>query len=188
MKNLRTFLKGKAMTKTPEELTKAWKAGKLVQGWYFCKLKNGLIHHFEFNGNDFTDLTCHIPPVAKILAPCNYDEYMAMQAELDEFKRSVTSYIGKPIDYDIACETVNKLLDDKKKLKKELAEHRENCCCLENEKLRLDKAKLEEENNKLRDLLNECVAHLSFGEIGTSVTPLNILLTRINIAIGESEE
>lgn len=70
------------MTKTPEELTDDWKAGKLMQGWYFCKLKNGLIHHFEFNGNDFTDLTCHIPPVAKILAPCNYDEYKAMQAEL----------------------------------------------------------------------------------------------------------
>lgn len=75
------------MTKTPEELTKDWKAGKLVQGWYFCKLKNGLIHHFEFNGNDFTDLTCHIPPVAKILAPCNYDEYKAMQKELAEHRR-----------------------------------------------------------------------------------------------------
>ena len=137
------------MTKTPEELTEDWKAGKLVQGWYFCKLKNGLIHHFEFNGNDFTDLTCHIPPVAKILAPCNYDEYKAMQAEL--------------------------------------AEHRENCCCLENEKLRLDKAKLEDENNTLRDLLYECLAHLSLGEIGTSVTPINILLTRINAAINETQ-
>lgn len=77
------------MTKTPEELTEDWKAGKLMQGWYFCKLKNGLIHHFEFNGNDFTDLTCHIPPVAKILAPCNYDEYKAMQAELAELKEKV---------------------------------------------------------------------------------------------------
>lgn len=74
------------MTKTPEELTEDWKAGKLVQGWYFCKLKNGLIHHFEFNGNDFTDLTCHIPPVAKILAPCNYEEYKAMQVELAEHR------------------------------------------------------------------------------------------------------
>lgn len=87
------------MTKTPEELTEEWKAGKLMQGWYFCKLKNGLIHHFEFNGNDFTDLTCHIPPVAKILAPCNYDEYKAMQAELatlrtllKECKRLINEY------------------------------------------------------------------------------------------------
>lgn len=41
---------------------------------------------------------------------------------------------------------------------------------------------------KLRGLLKECLAHLSLGEIGTSVTPLNILLTRINAALGESEE
>lgn len=138
------------MTKTPEELTEDWKAGKLVQGWYFCELKNGLIHHFEFYGNDFTDLTCHIFPVAKVLAPVpTYKEFKAMQAELAEFKRSITSYIGKPIDYDIACETINKLLDDKKKLKKELSEHRENCCCLENEKLQLDNNKLEEEISEL---------------------------------------
>lgn len=45
-----------------------------------------------------------------------------------------------------------------------------------------------EENKQLCDLLRECQAHLSFGEIGTSVTPLNRLLTRINAAIGESEE
>lgn len=54
-------------------LTDDWKARELVQRWYFCKLKNGLIHHFEFNGNDFTDLTCHILPVAEVLAPCDYD-------------------------------------------------------------------------------------------------------------------
>ena len=41
---------------------------------------------------------------------------------------------------------------------------------------------------ELCDLLRECLAHLSLGKIGTSVTPLNILLTRINAALGESEE
>ena len=44
------------------------------------------------------------------------------------------------------------------------------------------------ENNKLRGLLRECLAHLSFGEIGASVTPINILLTRIDAALGESED
>lgn len=63
-------------------LTEDWKAGKLVQGWYFCKLKNGLIHHFEFNGNDFTDLTCHIPPVAEVLAPCNYDHFVKLNEKV----------------------------------------------------------------------------------------------------------
>lgn len=43
------------------------------------------------------------------------------------------------------------------------------------------------EVESLRDLLRECLAHLSLGEIGTSVTPLNILLCHIKAAIGESE-
>lgn len=47
---------------------------------------------------------------------------------------------------------------------------------------------LDIENVKLKVLLKECVAHLSLGEIGTSVTPINILLARINAALGESEE
>ena len=38
-------------------------------------------------------------------------------ARLKEYERIVTSYNMKPIDYDIACETVNKLLDDNKRLK-----------------------------------------------------------------------
>lgn len=144
-------------TKTPEELTEEWKAGKLVQGWYFCKLKNGLIHHFEFNGNDFTDLTCHIPPVAKILAPCNYDEYKAMQ--------------------------------------KELAEHRRYCCCSENEVMRLKLAEMEE---LLKECLHEVKSRLRSMEF-TKMTSqskeperecirLENLLTRINAALGESEE
>lgn len=71
--------------------------------------------------------------------------------------------------------------DEYKSMRAELAEHRRYCCCNENEALRLKLAELE-------DLLNECQAHLSLGEIGTSVTPINVLLTRIKAALGESEE
>lgn len=49
-------------------------------------------------------------------------------------------------------------------------------------------ANQDKEVESLRDLLRECLAHLSLGEIGTSVTPLNILLCHIKAAIGESEE
>ena len=56
------------------------------------------------------------------------------------------------------------------------------------DELSLQKDLLIVENNKLRGLLRECLAHLSLGEIGTSVTPLNILLDHINAALGESEE
>lgn len=41
----------------------------------------------------------------------------AENAQLKEYERIVTSYNMKPIDYDIACETVNKLFDDNKRLK-----------------------------------------------------------------------
>lgn len=68
--------------------------------------------------------------------------------------------------------------DEYKAMRAELAEHRHYCCCNENEVLRLKLAEMEE-------LLNECLAHLSLGEIGTSVMPLNILLTRINAALGD---
>ena len=127
------------MSKTPEELTKDWKAGKLAAGYYYIKFKNGeiktqdnLIGGFLMNMKN---------PIVQVLAPVpTYDEYKAMQAEL--------------------------------------AEHRHYCCCNENEVLRLKLAEMEE-------LLNECLAHLSLGEIGTSVTPLNILLTRINAALGD---
>lgn len=165
------------MTKTPEELTEDWKAGKLMQGWYFCKLKNGLIHHFEFNGNDFTDLTCHIPPVAKILAPCNYDEYKAMQAELAELKEKI-------------------------KKREELIQ----CLGSNIDELDVKKSVLIIENNKLRGLLKECVKGVdiyyqqlsrindcprtttAFWQIEGSKIGLRDLLTRINTALGESEE
>lgn len=150
------------MTKTPEELTEDWKAGKLMQGWYFCKLKNGLIHHFEFNGNDFTDLTCHIPPVAKILAPCNYGEYKAMQAELAELKEKI-------------------------KKREELIQ----CLGSNIDELDVKKSVLIIENNKLRRLLEECVPYVTFKmniEKNIGCTPPGAyLLTRINAALGESE-
>lgn len=47
--------------------------------------------------------------------------------------------------------------DEYKAIQEELAEHRHYCCCMENEVMRLDKAKLEEENKQLRRLLKECI-------------------------------
>lgn len=106
------------MTKTPEELTADWKAGKLKYGWYWVdNSKRGIVPDQYLPGYNW--LVSGGSCIDKILAPCNYDEYKAMQEELTEFKRSATSYIGKPIDYDIACKTINKLLDDKQKIKAE---------------------------------------------------------------------
>ena len=133
-----------------------------MQGWYFCKLKNGLIHHFEFNGNDFTDLTCHIPPVAKILAPCNYDEYKAMQAELAELKEKI-------------------------KKREELIQ----CLGSNIDELDVKKSVLIIENNKLRGLLKECKEKIHQEFICSdylSIDKFFDLLARINAAIDESEK
>lgn len=60
--------------------------------------------------------------IDKVLAPVPiFEEYQ----QLKEYERIVTSYNMKPIDYDIACETVNKLLDKKKVLKEENAQLKE---------------------------------------------------------------
>ena len=45
-------------------------------------------------------------------------------------------------------------------------------CMLENEVLRL-------KNAKLKELLRECLAHLTIGKYGTSVTPINILCDEV---------
>lgn len=42
-----------------------------------------------------------------------------------------------------------------------------------------DTARLEEENAQLKELLRECLAHLTIGKYGTSVTPLNILCDEV---------
>lgn len=43
-----------------------------------------------------------------------------------------------------------------------------------------------EDISNLRNLLRECWAHLSVGKVGTSITPINILLTQINTALNET--
>ena len=93
------------------------------------------------------------------MKPVSQEEYKAMQAELAELKEKI-------------------------KKREELIQ----CLGSNIDELDVKKSVLIIENNKLRGLLKECLAHLSLGEIGTSVTPLNILLTRINAALGESEE
>ena len=142
-KNLRTFLKGKAMTKTPEELTADWKEGLLEYGQYWVKNKVWEKPFIDrWLPNCSWQISCK-DTIEQVLAPVpSYDEYKAMQDEL--------------------------------------AEHRENCCYSKNEVLRLKLAEMEE-------LLRECIAHLSLGEIGTSVTPVNILLDRINTALNETQ-
>lgn len=87
---------------TSNNLTDDWRAGKLERGWYFCKLKNGLIHHFEFNGKDFIDLTCHIVPVAEVIARYDYDHFVELTEKVKELEKTNKLYPGK------TCGDINK--------------------------------------------------------------------------------
>lgn len=60
------------------------------------------------------------------------------------------------------------------KHRKTLLKTQEKNCDLE-----IINTKLKTENEKLKELLGECLAHLSIGELGTSVTPLNFVIEKI---------
>lgn len=115
------------MTKTPEELTEDWKAGKLHKRFdepklFYCKTDNGIeiLKTWGYKNLEFLSMADEVfEPVddVQILAPVpTYDEYKAMQ--------------------------------------KELAEHRRYCCCEENEVMRRKLAEMEEKN-KMWDELAE---------------------------------
>lgn len=136
------------MTKTPEELTKEWKAGKLDVGFYYVKGVDGLfgimsdyaLYRVNLNHSD-NEMT--------LLAPVpTYDEYKAMHAAIQNGESAI---------------------DTNKRLCKKVEE--------------------------LGYLLKECLPIVS-AEIMTwqirggeeSHKRGQDLLTRINAAIGESEE
>lgn len=194
------------MTKTPEELTEEWKAGKLNDGEkYFIRYKNSIfiatfryfkarINYWRFIDNGIEYCDDSEEDLIEVLAPCNYDEYKAMEqkckiwSELAEnllcleeekwenlvkngTKEQQLDFLRHKEKYSLLA-----ILDKYDKLKKEL------------ESARWYQTVQNEDIGKLRGLLKECLAHLSLGEIGTSVTPINTLIDRINAAIGESEE
>lgn len=97
-------------------LTEQWKKGKLPEGHYYVKDGENMIAEYldGYFYNDGNPMTSFSGGVDSVLAPVpSYEEW----EQLKEYERIVTSYNMKPIDYDIACETVNKLLDDNKRLK-----------------------------------------------------------------------
>lgn len=161
------------MTKTPEELTEDWKAGKLEYGWYWIKhKKRGTIPDQYIPGDDWfvSNGFC----ITKILAPVpTYDEYKAMQAELAELKEKI-------------------------KKREELIQ----CLGSNIDELDVKKSVLIIENNKLRGLLKECqpevksrLRSLEFTKMTSqSKEPereyrrLENLLTRINTTLDGSEE
>lgn len=187
---VKTFNK-KAAEKLSKKLTNEWKLNKYSRGYFYYQdiNKNIFVSRWDrLNPANCVKILSHVP---------TYGKYMVMRAELVKLRRVVTSYVGKPIDYDIACEIVNKLLDDKKHLKKELDELKEKVA---DQRIDLESARWyqtvqNEDIGKLRGLLKECLPIVS-AEIMTwqirggeeSYKRGQDLLTRIKATIGESEE
>lgn len=158
-------------TKTPEELTKDWKAGKLHKRFdepklFYCKTDNGIeiLKTWGYKNLEFLSMADEVfEPVddVQILAPVpTYDEYKAMQAELAELKEKI-------------------------KKREELIQ----CLGSNIDELDVKKSVLIIENNKLRGLLKECKEWFECFAWNKEYKHKSVnILTRINDILGESEE
>ena len=165
-----------------KDLTEQWKNGELENGEYYVQTTlevEKLEYIKEHNGFGYDETEW----VEEVLAPVpSYEEIQ----ELQEYKHIVTSYTMKPMDYDIACETVNKLLDEKRKLKEDCRVLKES---LTNHKeirngLYSECEKLEQERQQLKRLLTECRTIIYENILGDYVIEL---CERITNAIGEKK-
>ena len=150
------------MQKTPEELT--------IENE---NLKQGNIKVWE-QLEKSTEILSHHEAYISLLEEEN--------AQLKEYERIVTSYYMKPIDYETACETVNKLLDEKKGLRQE------------NTKLKTENKWYSEQLNEavkevgqLKELLKECRENIAAIDYDSSVLDReqSILLNKIDQVLGE---
>lgn len=127
------------MTKTPEELTEDWKAGKLHKRFdepklFYCKTDNGIeiLKTWGYKNLEFLSMADEVfEPVddVQVLAHVpTYDEYKAMQKELAELKEKI-------------------------KKREELIQ----CLGSNIDELDVKKMVLIIENNKLSGLLKECI-------------------------------
>ena len=203
------------MTKTPEELTADWKAGKLPAGWYYLNFENGEI---ELQNNCIGGfLMSRDNKVMQVLAPVpTYGEYKAMQEqiaehrhycccaeneklqldkdELEEEIANLKKWEKHTWDYDLQAKRISELLADNKKMQEQVV--RLNKYIEQWQKAYQDtvteNCSVKNECAGLCALLKECKANLSYKinkdkHVGFTPTAAN-LLTRINAAIGESED
>lgn len=106
------------------DLTEQWRKGELPEGRYWVNVKGYDEVTMLYYWSDIFldgDVPVNNSKISEVLATVpSYDKW----EQLKEYERIVKSYYGKPIDYDIACETVNKLLDEKKFLKEEISAYK----------------------------------------------------------------
>lgn len=164
-------------------LTEQWKKGELTEDFYYFKMPDGAIEI----ANEYRLIRYNLTKDAdeiEVLAPVpSYEEWR----DLQEYKRIVNSYNMKPIDYDIACETVNKLLDEKEKLRNELGLLKESIgkdCGTHYINLFL------QENQQLKELLKRCVPFVQacqYNYYRATPEQISSFLDRIDEMLGEKK-
>lgn len=152
------------------QLNKQWYEGTLKKDKYYYAKDSSegdcIVHINKSNEMTFTGWEVpYKPDQSNILEPFklktellervpSYEEWQ----QLKEYERIVTSYNMKPIDYDIACETVNKLLDEKKALKeqnKQLKELLKECCYRIDWRTKTGDKSSDDEKQKLFDEIDQ---------------------------------
>lgn len=115
-----TKIKETQMAKTPEELTEDWLNNKLQAGSFW-----------------FVETEDSNPEPMVVDMDGDFNDYEGNYYR-PSFSNGKLKVLAPVPSYD-----------EYKAIQEELAEHRHYCCCMENEVMRLDKAKLEEENKNL---------------------------------------
>lgn len=165
------------MTKTPEELTKEWKAGELEDGLYYILLENGktpiseletwyrtnIEESKEYYETEQAFYGYSDNMISEVLAPVpTYDEYKAMQDQIAD-----------------ASKKVEQLKSNNKWLANGQRNWWHRC------------QKYARENDNLRALLRECKPYLFYKinkdkHVGLTPNTTN-LLTCINAALNETQ-
>lgn len=212
-------------------LTDDWRAGKLEDGDYYCKITESPETEIVYSGGMSEDLIVEI--LAKVP---NYDHFVDLNKKVKELENKLAiatdtlvhlrgiflspDSIDSNYDFTVFLNRIDKALleiyrqkvegqnDDiveviapcdykevkrLNKILKNVLESNEALAVNINELSRKIEAyqlsekeaqeiisELDYKNEQLLELLRECLAHLSLGEIGTSVIPINDLVTRIN--------
>ncbi len=179
------------MTKTPEELTENWKAGKLDVGFYYVKGVDGLFGVMSDYALYRVNLSNSESEIILLAPVPTYNEYKAMQLRIENEKR-LLDYNGKLLNrLKETEETVKSLFQQIANANKTIEESTENV-----DDLKKDLAIQNEDIGKLRGLLRECKASVKLnsditrgleGKNSSNYQNLLSILSRINAALGGSE-
>ena len=184
------------MTKSPEELTKDWKAGKLKEGDYYVQYADGDIR-IEYaskwiHPNSPSNMVNFDDPISiyTVLAPVpSYEELIRLK-RVEKKYQNIKANGNYPDKISQLKAKIKNLIEENSELKVLIQRLGTNV-----EDLTLQKDLLIVENNKLRGLLKKCcIAFETYAKedeacgLEEENKYAKHLLTRIKAAIGESEE